>query len=60
MRERYRKSISILADFGGSKESVVRRPQRYVIPGLSGKLKNFGGKVPYHYNRRSNGTETPG
>jgi len=60
MRERYRKSISILADFVGSGESVVRHLQRDVMHGLAEKLKNLRGRVAYGYDWRINGTGSPG
>lgn len=60
MRERYRKSTSILADFVGSEESVVRHRQRHVMHGIAEKLKNFRGRVVYGYDWRINGTGNPG
>jgi hypothetical protein len=44
------------ADFGGSEESVVHHLQKYAMPELSEKLKNFKGKVSYDYDWRINGT----
>jgi len=60
MRKRYRNSISILSDLGGSEKPVVRRLRRHAMPGLSEKLKNFEGKVSYDCDWRINGTEMPG
>jgi hypothetical protein len=60
VRERHRKSISILADFVGSEESVVRHLLRHVIHGLAEKLKNFREKVAYGYDWRIDGTGSPG
>jgi len=60
MRERYRKSISILADFVGSEESGVRHRQRHVMHGLAEKLKHFRGRVAYGYDWRINRTWNPG
>jgi len=59
MRERYRNSNSIFADFGGSEESVVRHLKKYAVPGLAKRLKNFDGKVSYDCDWRINGTESP-
>jgi hypothetical protein len=42
-------------DFGGSEESVVHHLQRYAMPELAEKLKNFKGKVSYDYDWRING-----
>ena len=42
------------ADFGGSREAVIRHLQRYAGDDLGGRLKGFRGKISYDYDWRLN------